>query len=419
MPGRTRTTKGLAGRIQWAYYKKAFTIPRWRTLLSRGFLVVGLVWVAWYALARNSTIYSSGPLTKAHESLGKDCGSCHNQELGTAKTVTDPKCLSCHDGPVHSVRQVSTPACSSCHLEHRGSEVLLDSSNEACVNCHSELRVNSGTPTVAVAIKSFTDGHPEFSSATAKDPEGIKFNHKVHLKKQLRGLTGNVEMACTDCHKTVAPEISDVAFSPRPTRAYMVPVNYEAECSKCHPLEFDKRIAGVVPHKKLEVVHDFLVGQFTSYIAAHPEELRSRPDLERIPRESMERVAKNAQEWVAFRVADSERLLENKTCVECHRLTPTASLPNVIPANITTRWLTKGSFNHSAHVGSQCTVCHAKALASEKASDVLIPGISTCQECHNDSWSHKGFDAGAKCLECHQYHDWNKEKDVRRTIAGL
>ena len=49
----------------------------------------------------------------------------------------------------------------------------------------------------------------------------------------------------------------------------------------------------------------------------------------------------------------------------------------------------------------------------------LIPGIATCQECHNDSWSHKGFDAGAKCLECHQYHDWNKEKDVRRTIAGL
>ena len=419
MPGRTRTTKSLAGRIQGAYYKKVFPIPRWRTLLSRGFLLVGLVWIAWYALARNSTIYSSGPLTKAHSTLGRDCGSCHNQGQGIAKTVTDPKCLSCHDGPVHSVRQVSTPACSSCHLEHRGTQTLLDSSNEACVNCHSNLQVTSGTPTVAVAIKSFTDGHPEFSSATAKDPGQIKFNHKVHLKKQLRGLTGNVEMACTDCHKTIAPEISDVAFSPRPARAYMVKVNYEAQCAKCHPLEFDKRIAAVVPHKKLDAVHEFLVAQFSSYIAAHPEELLARPDAERIPREKMERVAKDAKEWVAFRVEDSERLLETKTCVECHTLNPTGSLPTVAPANITTRWLTKGSFNHSAHVGSQCTVCHQKALVSEKASDVLIPGISTCQQCHNASWGHKGLDAGATCLECHQYHDWNKEKDVRRTIAGL
>jgi hypothetical protein len=31
---------------------------------------------------------------------------------------------------------------------------------------------------------------------------------------------------------------------------------------------------------------------------------------------------------------------------------------------------------------------------------------------------HKGFDAGSTCLQCHQYHNWNKEKDVPRTAAG-
>jgi predicted CXXCH cytochrome family protein len=94
------------------------------------------------------------------------------------------------------------------------------------------------------------------------------------------------------------------------------------------------------------------------------------------------------------------------------------SIPSVAPAHQTTRWLKQGSFNHSAHVASECTACHAAALKSEKASDVLIPGIATCQQCHTSSLTHKGA-AGGTCLECHQYHNWNKEKDVRRTVAGL
>ena len=56
----------------------------------------------------------------------------------------------------------------------------------------------------------------------------------------------------------------------------------------------------------------------------------------------------------------------------------------------------------------ECASCHAKANESSETSDVLIPGVQTCQQCH-----HSGKDAAeARCFECHAYHDWSKEKPV-------
>ncbi len=124
MSGRIRTTKQLARRIQKDYFKQTFPIPRWRRALSWAFLTVAGGYVGWHAVARDSSIYSSGSLARHHASFGSNCGACHNQAAGVfAGTVTDARCP-CHDGPVHSVRQVTTPACAGCHVEHRGREVL-------------------------------------------------------------------------------------------------------------------------------------------------------------------------------------------------------------------------------------------------------------------------------------------------------
>ena len=56
-----------------------------------------------------------------------------------------------------------------------------------------------------------------------------------------------------------------------------------------------------------------------------------------------------------------------------------------------------------------CTSCHAGVPASQETSDVLVPGIQTCQQCH-----HPGAQAvEARCFECHTYHDWSKQRPVK------
>jgi hypothetical protein len=425
MSGRIRTTKQLARRINKEYYQKLASIPRWRRLLSLILTVLGLSWIAYHAFARDSSIYSSGALTKAHASFGGQCGACH-QGGGIAKTIADTQCLSCHDGPVHSVRQVSTPACAECHVEHQGHDALMVASDKVCVNCHASLKTKTGVPTVAAAIHSFGDGHPEFT-LPKRDPGHIKYNHKVHLQKNLRGLSGFVTLQCGDCHRPTgigaAANAAENVSSPRPSRAYMAPITYEGQCASCHPLEFDPRLTEVAPHKDPPVVHDFLVAKFGEYIQLHPELLPESAGAQRIIRQKIDPLAGSAREWVLLRVADSERLLWTKTCVQCHQMTAGAqgSLPRVEPSNVTARWLKQGNFDHFAHGAVDCGRCHT-ASVSETASDVLIPGSAVCKECHGAAPMGAALGtagtAGTKCTECHQYHDWTKEKDVRHSKVG-
>lgn len=422
MSGRIRTTKQLARRINKEYYQKLASIPRWRRLLSLILTVLGLSWIAWYAFARDASIYSAGKLTKAHASFEGKCSACH-QGSGIAKTVADTQCLGCHDGPVHSVRQVSTPACAECHIEHQGPDALMVASDKICVNCHASLRVKSGAPTIAASIHSFGDGHPEFT-LPKKDPGHIKYNHKVHLQKDLRGLSGLVTLQCGDCHRPtgigVAADSAANVSSPRPSRAYMAPITYEGQCASCHPLEFDPRMTEVAPHKDPQVVHDFLIAKFGAYIQLHPELLPESAGAQRIIRQKIDPLAGSAREWVLLRVADSERLLWTKTCVQCHQMTPFAqgALPRLEPSNLSTRWLKQGNFDHFAHGAVDCERCHPAAPASETASDILIPGDAVCKECHVASFIGTVAKAGTQCTECHQYHDWTKEKDVRHSKVG-
>jgi hypothetical protein len=197
----------------------------------------------------------------------------------------------------------------------------------------------------------------------------------------------------------------------------MQPVNYYNHCSACHPLIADRRIPRPVPHKKPEVVVDFLETQFLGYIAAHPGELRSVPFWQRIPRSPGPRWARTSKEWVDMRVAETERLLWTKTCAECHTLNSPRgnSIPKVREARITARWLEHSDFDHSSHQMLGCTACHGKTKDSELTSDVLLPGIKDCLACHNPV--ERSPLAATQCFECHHYHDWSKEKPTHGNLT--
>jgi hypothetical protein len=402
MAGRTRSTKKLAQRINLDYFKTLHGIPRWRRILSGIFVAVSLAWLGWYGVAGNPKPYNAGPLGHAHALLGQKCGVCHAGQAGYRRSATDEACLACHDGPIHHADQRFTPACSKCHVEHRGALRLASTGDRACTQCHADLTTVHGPSKFAPHIRGF-DSHPEFAAVRpgATDPGTLQFNHQMHLRDEVRGPNGGVQLKCTDCHRLGSADGS-----------FQEPINYQKDCASCHTLQFDRRISEPALHTNPGVVSDWMRGLLTAYIAAHPREipLVDEPD-ERRPRRPPHPPARNAAEWVEQRMADAQLLLWRKSCQKCHRLSypngPDA-LPAVAKSAITTRWLPHAEFDHQVHQMVQCASCHTKANDSRETSDVLIPGVQTCQKCHRAG--HDAAEAG--CFECHIYHDWSKEKPV-------
>lgn len=452
---RTRTTKSVAQRIDLNYFKRSTPWKRVRLFLVILAPVLALGWIAWRGFHRDSRVYSSGRMSGAHAVLEKQCAACHVEKAGEfSAKAADTACLACHDGPVHHQEQVraDVPACATCHVEHRGRVNIVASSNISCSECHSNLKVLTGSLPYSAHIRTLEDGHPEIAARreNAKDPGTILLNHNVHMKPIRRGPNGPiVQMECSDCHRPegykglwpyadvdyvdakVSYDEKDVllplnagSLQPRHImpRAYMAPVKFSTACAECHLLTFDKRFDMGVPHDKPDVIRAFLVRKFQEYIAAHPAEVRVERDPKRdltgkpIPPEV--RVLTPAQ-WVSERTADAEELLWRKTCKQCHALSlvPGNDLPHIAEAKLTVRWMPHARFDHDAHRGFSCVGCHPAALTSKETSDILIPNLANCKICHAPGPDH----AESRCFECHTYHDWSRRKEVKPTytLPGL
>jgi len=422
-------------------------------------------------MLKDARVYSSGRLSEAHAILENECAACHLQTAGAfSAKAENSACLGCHDGPVHHAAQTATPACATCHIEHRGRINIAAASNQACAACHGDLRGGRSVPQESSHIQSFEKGHPEFATlrsivgVASSDPSTIKLNHAIHMKPIRRGPNGpNVQLECGNCHRVTSADAdltyADPKYRAAPVsykdtdevlplhsetlkplrsagRELMAPVKFANACAGCHLLTFDKRFDFGVPHDKPEVIHAFLIRTFRDYIVANPTEVRVQRDPSRdltgkpLPPEV--RTLTSAQ-WVIERTVEAEDLLWRKTCKQCHRLTPSASvsrgknelsseqdsdarkisvipakLPDIGPANTTLEWMPHAKFDHAAHAGFACESCHAKALTSTESSDVLLPGIETCKKCHAPGPEH----AESRCFECHTYHDWSKRKEI-------
>jgi hypothetical protein len=452
---RTRTTKKLAQRIDLNYFKRPTALKRAKFWLSVGVPVIALAWIGWHGFARDSRVYSSGRMTEAHAVLEADCAACHVQTAGMfSAAASDAACLSCHDGPLHHAAATKSVGCATCHAEHRGRVNLVAARNEACAECHGDLKANSGVAHYTVHIESFEDGHPEFDALrplngmVTHDPGTIRVNHAIHMKPIRRGPNGpNVQLECGDCHQsrgaTAEWKYADTSYAsanvsyseqdevlppkigtlPRPGHEsgceLMAPVKFANSCAGCHSLAFDERFNEGVPHDKPEVVHVFLVKKFSEYIAAHPGDLREMRnpghDLSGKPVQPVVRPY-TPNEWVGARIKDAEELLWRKTCKQCHALAVGAgqnNLPVVEPARTSVKWMPHAKFDHNAHRGFACASCHEKALSSTETSDVLLPGIATCKTCHAPGPER----AESRCFECHTYHDWSKRREVKPTFT--
>ncbi len=473
---RKRSSKAVAWRHDLNYFKRRSPLDRWQTRLAAGAIAASLACLVAAFAWHGRELFSKGPISSSHAVFAARCESCHlpmqgrlMQAIGFRTHVPDSACQNCHAVPAHQPKtllaSLATPACGACHEEHTGSMMLAHTADRGCTGCHADLKSSH----VASNIHSFTDGHPEFAPLRRgyTGGQGLKFNHQAHLQAGLQGPHGPVDLACARCHRTPAvaqqgpwrfgtatlteaalqatPASSSDPLHPTGNRAYMAPVTYAASCHDCHTLHFEERIPAEAPHAAPAEVRAFIHEQFKAYAAQHPEviaaELRDWAAVSPLG-QTPAGAPHNLEEWIAVRSRQAERRLWYRSCNLCHSMeihnpspgSPAASprhssegaaalpaeisspesstLPTIAPAAQTTRRLQHAVFSHQAHVAVSCESCHARTRISSQGSDILLPGIASCQKCHDGRSRPQGpalatGHAESGCFLCHKYHDWS------------
>jgi hypothetical protein len=465
---RIRTAKSVAKRIDLQYFARLHPFRRWKLWLSIGLPVLALGWILAVNAVGHQNVYSPGPVSEAHAVFGDRCGLCHLSTGSFRAPVVDAACQACHQAPAHNQRQTFTPACSSCHVEHRGTIRLAATADNACAQCHADLKSNDGTQRFDGHVSGFDRHHPEFSALrSGHDPGTMNLNHYVHLQPTLRGPAGAVQMKCDDCHRplnvdepwpysvAVVQPASQQPVAVGPTGAqqrkrrsveagpgaYMTTIKYVNQCAACHVLQFDPLIAAPAPHSKPEQVHAFIVQKLTEYVAANPAVLNSDPvaalayndegprnflrplgesteprNIVRPLQNALPR-AQSATEWVQVRTAQAEKLLWSKNCHVCHQATEGGGegLPTSVQAIIPSRWFPHAEFDHEQHRMMSCISCHSRIPQSRLTADINVPGIELCRDCHKQGGRTVSAAPGG-CFECHSYHDWRNEKRMEGTL---
>lgn len=398
--------------------------------------------------------WSTGSLSAAHANLENNCQACHVKAF---VAVRDEACLSCHvkledhaatDRLIAAHPDVGLQAklrsavagtfnlqqwgCTGCHKEHEGPGAMPLTAQSSCADCHSGLK-RELPDTKLLNASDFKDAHPEFRpevvvasgwqgprvqrlSLDAKPHEGsgLKFPHKLHLSKtngvaQMARTTGLADhggaLDCGTCH--VADE-TGVRFRP---------IEMERDCGTCHSLAF-AREGGVVrtlrhgsPEQVVAELRDFYRGGGSGTAASMTE--RRRPGLIQ-PASARFGPSVDGRIRAVFS--------EGGACFDCHVVQAPANPRSldfkIQPVTLASRYMNRAWFDHRDHDTSvtACGTCHT-AAASNSASDLLLPGIAVCRDCHVGAHPEKGK-VTSECSSCHSYHTRPGAPRVLRTAGA-
>jgi len=459
MPSPLRSPKNLAQWFELDYFRRRRLFRGLSKPLTWGALLAACIGVGWTFLPGKHMVYQAGPLSTAHAMFNQDCAKCHTEAFpalnrlwtsdAAVRSVPDQACQQCHAGPRHH-ECVAQRNCASCHHEHRGQTALARVTDNHCTSCHADLKCDNGASTNFDAhITRFAEGrHPEFRlwrQDKPTDPGTLRFNHKVHLqglldidraqlklqREKLReaGATPcdaelpvkQIQLECNSCHQV------------EPAGRAMLPISFERHCKECHPLSvqlvgdwkgplrdracaFSNRPA---PHpatgETAEAVRATLRERLTHFILSPPNKpflSGAKPAQPERPLPGWSRVESVPPQefaWVNRQLEQLERVLFDGGggCRHCHQEKttpekgpgglPVYRLPGLL--GVDKPWYEHSVFKHDSHKMLVCTECH-DARASITASDVLLPRIEKCQQCHKERGG-----ARSDCVECHVYHD--------------
>jgi hypothetical protein len=165
------------------------------------------------------------------------------------------------------------------------------------------------------------------------------------------------------------------------------------------------------PHQPPAAVRAALRERLFEFVQKHPAVVESKesadPERPFPGRPLAEPSTDSKAAWVEQKLQETERMLFQGAggCRYCHPLVRTprlGELPEYEPSRLARRWMPHSRFDHQAHRMLQCAECHAAAQSS-KTSDVLMPRIADCRQCHNPKVGGR-----TECYECHLYHDHEK-----------
>jgi hypothetical protein len=200
-------------------------------------------------------------------------------------------------------------------------------------------------------------------------------------------------LECTDCHRKSADGVR------------FVPVDMEKDCQACHSLVYD-RVGST-----FRTLHHGNPEQMRADLLAMDRAAR-RPIVAARPRPG-QYAAGGLYSARFASVTSASSLLSNAMsskglCGECHFPAAGRGSLEVMSVDQPSRYFMNGWFDHQDHrkevLGEkgECTNCHT-ANDSNAASDLLLPRISKCRDCHlGESATTAPVPSG--CAMCHSYH---------------
>ena len=373
--------------------------------------------------------WTSGEISGSHKFIGNNCSVCHEKPF---QQVKNNVCTSCHaevgqhvepDG-YQDMERITNASCQSCHKEHQGNMSIVRSDQSFCSDCHIQIEKIAAGSSLKNA-SNFEKNHSQFrptviTNATEgiverisldrelppKENSNLHFPHDRHMKDSgiFVAKTGETKvLSCSDCHVQVGNNF--------------MPIRMDDHCSDCHLLNFDAdQPTRLLPHADFKTVK-LSLREFYSDLALRgfikEKEVEEKINRRRPGNESKvsEEQKYEALEWAEMKAERiMHRITNRSACGSCHNvLTINEDTQDykIAPVLVTDRWLPKGIFNHSKHTVSECSSCHLVEKSSS-SSDVLLPRVQTCQNCHG------GENASQKvpstCISCHEFHLPHKGK---------
>lgn len=401
-------------------------------------------------------VWTSGELHAAHELVtGENCAGCHGAPF---ERVQNEACVACHGAIQDHVSSAFLAAtnvsvdeadfgmnanerCGVCHREHNEPSTIVSDADSDCVQCHA---VDNGIHRDAdplAAVAGFTpDSHPsyefmlprfELSNFTGTGDEGwrleavsdteienspetsqLLFPHDIHLDPgEVTDLGSGEALTCGSCHSmSVDGE-------------HFLPVDMETHCQDCHQLDFDESDPDrSLPHARLREAVFALEGMLLKKYF-DPDDTGELFAYRKLP----DRPARPAGCTDAPEVCVERELKEiveaqfsgEIGCAACHSFEQQDAKDIedqfwVHPVKLPQDFVPDARFDHIAHqvlrdneteellIGDEaCETCHA-AEGSKQATDLLMPTMDTCYECHGDRSS--AAQVALACIDCHEYH---------------
>ncbi len=402
-------------------------------------------------------VWSSGQLSDAHAGLANNCGACHQAAF---VSVTDSACVACHKpettpdhagkarmalgrlpatgaiAVIHKQLNLSETRCTGCHKEHEGPRGALMVAQSFCTDCHAGLSSRL-TDTKLANVPDWA-GHPQFKPtivrtallttplftrvSLAQKPQeqsGLLYPHDLHLSTsnavanmvKAQGLPGQDGLLpCNYCH---VRDSDGVRFKP---------IEMEKNCAACHDLAFasDGGTTRTLPHGKPQqvagIIRDFYLAQALSPRAGVKRlafERRQPGQMAELETADL-RITSPAEARARADAAITGIFSKGGVCADCHAIINTgapdiARRYSIMPVTLTDHYLPKGRFPHKSHEtfdtktgDAACIACHTGVPKSHLASDVLLPPVASCRECHESS--NVRTNVAAECSTCHGYH---------------